>query len=1012
MIGKKSVWGGVCIMSALAMLCLLGAWLVVSRVYVASAAVPTGVVVGGPQCDPDWQIVSSPNALTSNNYLYGVDALSADDVWAVGGYQNGTQLRTLAVHWDGSRWSKLTTPNPGSDGINLLQGVAAVADDDVWAVGYKSAAGLYKTLILHWNGSTWSEVASPNLWISHNYLAGVSAVSASDVWAVGNYTSAGINRTLALHWNGSTWSSVAIANMGTSNNYLTGVTAVAANNVWAVGSYESGGVRKTLTIRWNGTSWAVVSSPNQGTANNLLQAVSAVSASDVWAVGNYYSSPAYRTLAMHWNGTAWSVVASSNLNSADNYLYGVAGVSATDGWAVGYYEDGTAYRTMMLRYSGGSWVPASSPNVGTNDNELFAVSAVSASDAWAVGQYTDDGLDGLLRALSLHWTGSAWSVVPSANGERAANRLNSVAAVSANDVWAVGMTTSVSTSKSLVEHWDGSAWSIVPSPNPSVDTNELYGVTVVAANDVWAVGQYGAGGSWLPLAIHWNGSAWSQVVTPNPPGDHDYLVAVDAVSASDVWAVGGSQFGSSLATLTMHWNGSVWSVVPSPDPGVGGSHFVYGVAAVSAGDVWAVGESLYVGVGQTLILHWNGSSWAVVLGPKPGMRSHLYGVGASSATDVWAVGSYQNMTGTVTLTEHWDGTAWNEVPSPNTGTGADELYGVTAVSGSAAWAVGTQDGYGLIERWDGSVWSIVTAPEPGGSNYLQAVVAVSASDVWAVGDYFAGVQQTFIERYNPCAATPTPPPTQTVGGSTATPVPTNTRPPTQTPGGATATPEPTHCAIEFSDVAPGSTFYEYVRCMACRGIISGYASGCGSGDPCFRPNNNVTRGQLAKIVSNAAGFSDPPLNQSFEDVAPGSTFYDFVWRLYDRGIIGGYPCGGAGEPCVPPENRPYFRPNNNATRGQISKIVSAAANLPMPPPEQTFEDVAEGSTFWEYIEALAHTGAINGYPCGGVGEPCVPPENRPYFRPNSNATRGQTSKIVANTFFPGCNTPYAPAGKR
>jgi hypothetical protein len=200
--------------------------------------------------------------------------------------------------------------------------------------------------------------------------------------------------------------------------------------------------------------------------------------------------------------------------------------------------------------------------------------------------------------------------------------------------------------------------------------------------------------------------------------------------------------------------------------------------------------------------------------------------------------------------------------------------------------------------------------------------------------------------------------------------------------------------------------------MACRGIINGYASGCGSGNPCFRPGNNVTRGQLAKIVSNAAGFSEPPLSQNFEDVPPGSTFYDFVWRLYDRSIIGGYACGGAGEPCVPPENRPYFRPNNNATRGQISKIVTAAANLPMPPPEQTFEDVAMGSTFWEYIEALAHTGAINGYPCGGAGEPCVPPENRPYFRPNSNATRGQTSKIVANTFFPGCNTPYAPAGKR
>ena len=47
---------------------------------------------------------------------------------------------------------------------------------------------------------------------------------------------------------------------------------------------------------------------------------------------------------------------------------------------------------------------------------------------------------------------------------------------------------------------------------------------------------------------------------------------------------------------------------------------------------------------------------------------------------------------------------------------------------------------------------------------------------------------------------------------------------------------------------------------------------------------------------------------------------------------------------------------------------------------------------------------MSGYPCGGVGEPCGP-NNLPYFRPNNYASRGQTSKIVGNTFFPGCVTP-------
>jgi S-layer homology domain len=138
----------------------------------------------------------------------------------------------------------------------------------------------------------------------------------------------------------------------------------------------------------------------------------------------------------------------------------------------------------------------------------------------------------------------------------------------------------------------------------------------------------------------------------------------------------------------------------------------------------------------------------------------------------------------------------------------------------------------------------------------------------------------------------------------------------------------------------------------------------------------------------------------FEDILPGSTFYDFVWRLASRGYISGYPCGGAGEPCDP-TNLPYFRPSTSATRGQISKIVSNSAGFSEPPGAQLFEDVPPGSTFYNYVQRLASRGITSGYPCGGVGEPCDP-SNLPYFRPNNNATRGQTSKIDANAFFPDC----------
>ncbi len=281
----------------------------------------------------------------------------------------------------------------------------------------------------------------------------------------------------------------------------------------------------------------------------------------------------------------------------------------------------------------------------------------------------------------------------------------------------------------------------------------------------------------------------------------------------------------------------------------------------------------------------------------------------------------------------------------------------------------------------------------------------------------------------PPTATNTPLPTQTPGGPTATPIPadtstptppdTGTPLPTQTPGGPTATtvpadtstpalPTATACPIQFSDVPANSTFYTYIRCMACRGIINGYTSGCGTGNPCFRPGNNVTRGQLSKIVSNAAGFTDPQPNQMFQDVPATSAFQVFIGRLASRGFISGYACGAPGEPCVAPGNLPYFRPDNNATRGQISKIDSNAAGFNDTPSGQQFEDVASGSAYYTYTYRLSTRTIMGGYPCGGPGEPCGP-NNLPYFRPNNDATRGQTAKIVSNTFLPNCVTPSAPS---
>lgn len=222
---------------------------------------------------------------------------------------------------------------------------------------------------------------------------------------------------------------------------------------------------------------------------------------------------------------------------------------------------------------------------------------------------------------------------------------------------------------------------------------------------------------------------------------------------------------------------------------------------------------------------------------------------------------------------------------------------------------------------------------------------------------------------------------------------------------------PTPCLLQFQDVPSSNTFYANVRCLACRGIIGGYPCGgpgesCGStGNPYFRPNNDITRGQISKIVSESAGFNEGSGPQIYEDVAPGSTFYNWINRLSNRGLVGGYPCGNIpSEPCVGSNPRPYFRPQLNATRGQLSKIVSSAAGFSEPVSGQFYEDVTSTNPFYEWIMRLTNRGVMGGYPCGQVsGEPCGT-GNRPYFRWANNVTRGQASKIVANTFFPSCQT--------
>jgi hypothetical protein len=300
----------------------------------------------------------------------------------------------LAEHWNGWSWQEDGTLGPAHDygAVNYFNAVTATSHSNAWAVGfYSNPSSASQTLIARWSGADWLLQKSPDPGTASNGLSGVTATSARNAWAVGSYRSGPApDHVLILHWNGSSWTQQSSPSPGSSD--LLAVTAASPASAWAVGDYQTSTKSGPLIEHWNGAKWKLVSSPPA--PGGVLRAVDAVSASDVWAVGDEPKNSRRVPLIEHWNGAAWKVVSSPSLTGSSN-LTGVIGTSASNGWAVGWNTSGTSAKpsTLLLHWNGTRWARVAAPNPGA----LFAIAAGSPSDIWAVGV----GVSGQ-SALALH----------------------------------------------------------------------------------------------------------------------------------------------------------------------------------------------------------------------------------------------------------------------------------------------------------------------------------------------------------------------------------------------------------------------------------------------------------------------------------------------------------------------------------------------------------------------------------------------------------------------------------
>src|SRR5215471_17112211 len=248
-----------------------------------------------------WTQVPSRDPGAFSNFLHGVAATSAANAWAVGDYTGSRGGPTLALieRWNGAAWKQAPSPEPSSSD-NQLFSVAATAAANAWAVGSYASGSAEQTLIVRWNGAAWKRVPSPDPSASlNNELFGVAASSPDNAWAFGEFISphtpgTGAN-TLIVHWNGTAWKRVPSPNPGMPGfATLSGMTVTSAANAWAVGGYiNDSGNGKTLILHWTGTAWQQVPSPSPGPS--ALNGVAATSSTNIWAVGNTSS----QTLAVH-----------------------------------------------------------------------------------------------------------------------------------------------------------------------------------------------------------------------------------------------------------------------------------------------------------------------------------------------------------------------------------------------------------------------------------------------------------------------------------------------------------------------------------------------------------------------------------------------------------------------------------------------------------------------------------------------------------------------------------------
>lgn len=330
-----------------------------------------------------WNLVSSPNPDTGRNLLRGIWANSSNDVWAVGEY-GLIPSKTLIEHWNGTNWTIINSPNPGLQ-TNVLHAVQGLSANNVYAVGYESDFGTPQMIALHWDGSSWTQQATPTV-TGGSAFQTIAVFGPDDIYAAG-YKAVGApgptTGTLVSHWNGSEWNIESTPNQSNNrSNYITNINGLSSNDIWASGySRVISGTYQAMMLHKTGSDWNLVTVPQPGLENFLYQ-IDIIAADNIRVAGQYNDGTQYRPFFLHYNGSSWTIEYSPGGGA------GIVHNSSDDIWSAG---------SGFVHYDGITWNSVSAPV--PNGGSILQMSRTSSADMWAVGRYSEGDN---LKTLTMH----------------------------------------------------------------------------------------------------------------------------------------------------------------------------------------------------------------------------------------------------------------------------------------------------------------------------------------------------------------------------------------------------------------------------------------------------------------------------------------------------------------------------------------------------------------------------------------------------------------------------------